>query len=331
METTNVSRKIRLISKFLGVASILASLASCDTLENDVQKPQANIPDKEIHVYSNSSSIIDLKSKIKSNDVVKLAITTQTRSGNLTNLGNGLLQYSPTAGTRRDLFGFTIYDKRNQIIVADTVVIIVEKDSTNLPCTIYPADDHVYLPSATDSTWVIDVLKNDIICGYDTADLLLSVYKPGPHFPPVQGTATVVNGRISYTTATPLTADDKIIYKLTSKRDTTVAAYGIAYIHVVKKCDFLLRNDYFTVKTDSVGTDSLFITALSNDNFCKPKNTYRYRIAQSLQGAAKIDSSGIVYKARGFAQGQVRQDTIRYEVCDTVTCKQAIVIIDFKK
>jgi hypothetical protein len=61
----------------------------------------------------------------------------------LTDLGRGLLQDSPNAGTSRDAFTFTVFDKNNEAIKQDSVVIIIENDSTNLPCGIYPGNDFV--------------------------------------------------------------------------------------------------------------------------------------------------------------------------------------------
>jgi hypothetical protein len=199
MKATKVSRKIEILSTFLClifpiIIGIL--LASCDVLESDpdILEPEVQITGDEVYVLANSTSFIDLQSKVHSNQEARLAVTSSPSHGTLTDLGKGIIQYAPKVGNSRikDGFEVTVYSKSNEIIKKDTVVIIVENDSTKLPCSIYPANDYVYNVT---SAVTVDVTANDIIC---SNDVIVSIYRPENTFPPYYGTASASGKKIVY-------------------------------------------------------------------------------------------------------------------------------------
>ena len=323
----------RLFSTFLGMAGIIAVLVSCDTLEPDLQKPTAELTGKEVHGRAESSTIIDLNSKIQTNQKVTLSVTRQTTRGTLTNLGKGLLQYSPNKGTRRDSFAFTLFGEKNEVLKEDSVVIILEPDSTNLPCGIYPADDYVLLNNSDsvslDSALWIDVLANDMICGYTRSELEVTIYQPeSGFFPPFYGSASVINNAVVYTPNTStFTGYDKIIYSIRVKNDTTVSAFSVVYIQALTSCNFRLQDDNYTIAQDTTSLPAL-LSVFNNDALCD--SSYRYDVVLSQGGTSTIDYRGIYYTPDSLGVGEERWDTLKYVVCYGDECRRATVIVNNK-
>jgi hypothetical protein len=339
MKTTKLTRMIKGMSKIFAMVFFVALFSSCDMLESDpdIQKPTADITDQQIFARSNNSVLIDLNSKVQANQIVTLAVTSSTRHGDLTDLGKGLLQYSPNAGASRDAFTFTVYDQNMDIIKLDSVIIIIEDDSTNLPCSIYPANDFVNR-NALHFTVSIDVLANDIFCGYDSTELKISIYQPDSisFVYPYAGTAKVLsNSEIEYTTGSTFSGHDKFIYKVQAKNDPAVFAFGIVYITGSSACDLQLNDDDYAFDLDSAGIDAgVFLPVFYNDVLCDSttSGSYHYRISTSPQfGVASINSKGIQYNPDSVAIGQFRTDSLRYEVCNDAKCAKASVLISLKK
>lgn len=309
---------------------VFAFLAfSCDVLESDpdVLEPKTNITGEEIYVLANSPTIVDLNAKLKSNTPVRIALTSDARHGEISDLGKGLLQYSPSEGNSRgrDGFEFTVYTLDNEVIKRDSVVIIIETDSTNLPCNIYPAPDYMY--GVDRSPVVIDVLANDIICGGQAA---LSIFKPVEAFPPYFGQAEVVDNKIRYTPASTFNGADKIVYRISLGNDTARTAYGIVYITGDSVCSFRLANDSFVVGERAL--DSLMtLPVFQNDSMCEVLSAYRVNIKSApLHGKASMAPNGINYKVPSTVSFPFL-DSFTYEVCMDATCKTARVDIEFKK
>ncbi|HTJ53007.1 MAG TPA: Ig-like domain-containing protein [Cyclobacteriaceae bacterium] len=343
MKRTNTISLIKIISPMVWLAGFMAMLVSCDTLENDLQKPTANVTGTEVHARASNSTIIDLSSKIQTNQKVTLTITRQTTQGTLSSLGKGMLKYQPYKNTTRDSFGFTIYDEHNTILTEDSVVIIVVKDSTDLPCGIYPADDYLTLNSSDSSVTTtearyINVLANDITCGYDSTEIEISIYQPGSgYFPPYQGTAEVENGLVKYTPNASFSGTDEIYYAIHIKNDTAISAIGVVHIsEITNTCKFQLNNDYYSFSKDSIGYDSLmqrgiYLSVLSNDVLGCNNIQLPYSIVfNPHHGSATISGDLILYKPDSLYAGQFRTDSLRYQVCSDSICLQAMTIINIQ-
>src|SRR5687768_11765259 len=143
MKTTKIDFKVKIPLTFSGLLLIFILLFSCDVLEPDADllNPTINMTEEEVFVLYNNSAFIDLNSKIKTAQLVSLSVTSTTKFGTLTDLGQGLLQYTPAAGRKnvRDGFEFTVRGANQEILKIDTITISVQKDSTNFPCGIFPA------------------------------------------------------------------------------------------------------------------------------------------------------------------------------------------------
>src|SRR6187401_3600772 len=88
MKTTKLSFNPKILSGFLWLICLIPLLTSCDVLEDDPDTldPGTDVSKREVHIFANSASVIDLNSIIQTNQPVRLEITSQTRKGDLTNL-----------------------------------------------------------------------------------------------------------------------------------------------------------------------------------------------------------------------------------------------------
>src|SRR5688572_22836495 len=113
MNAIKLNEKTNIFLKLFCCVCIACSFSGCDTLESDPDNlnPQTGLTGEEVFVLANSPAFIDLNSKVQSNVSARIAVTSDTRNGTLTDLGKGILQYSPSVGnsSARDGFEFTVY------------------------------------------------------------------------------------------------------------------------------------------------------------------------------------------------------------------------------
>lgn len=162
MKTTKIWFRPHLVVTLLTLSLMTGCFFSCDTLEpdSDLLAPKVQVSAAEVYAYANNSTFIDLSSAVKTNLPVRFSITAAPKYGTLTDLGQGILQYTPGTKTNtRDGFGFAVFSD-NTIIKTDTITIAIGSDSTSLPCGIFPADDHVFGVQPNVPV-VIPVLAND--------------------------------------------------------------------------------------------------------------------------------------------------------------------------
>jgi hypothetical protein len=298
---------------------------SCDVLQDDDPSTdsQVEISNDKVYVLPNGSAYIDLYSKVKTSGTVKLNISGQPRHGNITELSSGFLQYSPDNAFKRgqDAIAFSIYSATNEFIKFDSVIIIVEDDTTQLPCGIYPRNDSVYNVTGPVT---IDVLQNDVLC--DSSDLIVEVYKPSASFPPYAGTATVVSGnRIQYTPGSSFTGTDKIIYKVYSPTDTAKIGFGVVYIEKEQPCNWQLRNDHYTVNSDSLTTNLLRLLVFNNDTLCLDTAQYTFSISKAPRyGTASLYKTYAIDYIVPDTTATIT-DSLYYKVCYGSQCKEASV------
>jgi hypothetical protein len=322
MKATKVSRKIEILSTFFRLGLIITFLASCDVLESDpdVLEPAVEITGEEVYVLSNGTSFIDLQSRVQSNLEARLAVTTSPSHGTLTDLGKGIIQYAPKAGNTRvkDGFEVTVFSTNNEILKKDTVVIIVENDSTKLPCSIYPVNDYVHNVT---SPVAIDVTANDIIC---SGDVIVSVYRPENTFPPYYGTATVSGKKIVYTPGASFSGEDKLMYKLTAANDPKLSAYGMVYVSGDSSCMLRLNDDQLSFGGLLAGS-TINLPVFGNDEICGALNLFQVNIKTNpLFGKAFVTSDEVYYVVPDSA-GYALNDHFTYEVCLDAVCKTARV------
>lgn len=335
MKSTKIDFRTKIVSTLLGLSAIIPLFFSCDVLEPDadVLKPAVSITEGQVFVLSNNSAFIDLNTKIKTTRPVRLSVTSSTKFGLLSDLGKGLLQYTPSVGKKKahDAFEFTVFSENNEVIKVDTVTIIIENDSTNLPCGIFPADDYVY-GAKKNIPFGIHVLSNDYICGTDSADLVVSIFRPDNTFPPYFGSAEVIGQTVFYTPGNTFEDFDKLMYKVHPQGDPGKAVYGMVYIAGEQPCDFVLKDDNFTFEADSL-SGLLELPALQNDSLCQAINNYQINIAVPPKyGNANVAGQVITYQvADTITTGPSFSDFFLYEVCIDAHCKTAKIEVGVKK
>lgn len=329
MKTTKIDYLAKIVSTILALSGIVGFLWSCDVMnpDADLLQPTVTIDGDEVFVLSNSSTFIDLTSKVKTNKPVRISITLQTKAGELADLGKGLLHYTPTAGTTqtKDSFGFTVFSERNEVIKEDTVEISIEKDSTHLPCAIFPVDDYVY-GARSGTPLRIGVLLNDYICGADSTDLIITIYHPDDSFPPHAGRAEVTGQTVVYTPGEAFENADNIIYRIQSAAEPEKAVYGMIYVAGEQPCQLSVHDDIFAFERDSL-SGTVFLPTFYNDSLCDSPVNMRVRISQPPRlGSATLTSEGFTYQlADTSTLSEYFTDYFLYEVCADAVCESARV------
>lgn len=315
----------------IGALISIIMIYGCDSLESDVAPkiPQVALDGTEIYIARNGTGIIDLNNMVKSSGAVRLDVTGKPVSGTLTKLSGAVLQYLPNANftSGRDAFEFSIYSRENTLLGKDTVIIIVEPDSTQLPCGVYPQTDYV---KGVSSSHLIQVLQNDILCG-DSADFAVEVYQPDTSYPPTFGTAIVQGQSLRYTPGPGFAGYDSIVYKVYDVRDTTRWGIGRVYMSPASACTFEVYNDSFVFRRDSIGADTTaFLDIYSNDQLCgKPASHYQFTLIDDGDiGSASFDNSGLRYRIPGAPQ--TFSDSAVYKLCYGARCEIARVYIQVK-
>jgi hypothetical protein len=329
MKENKLKNTIGILDRLLLAFGLALTLVSCDMLESDpdVLEPSTTITGDEIIVLANAPSFIDLNATLKTNVPARVAITSKARYGDIIDLGKGVLQYTPLNGnsSARDGFEFTVYSLNNEVIKRDTIDIIVEHDSTKLPCNLYPRPDFVY--GIGQDSIKIDVTANDIICG---TDVTVSIFRPSNSFPPHHGYAHVYNDDIYYSPKPSFQGTDKIIYKLTSTSDSTHVAYSIVYITKDSACTFRLADDDY-VWSESAADSLLLLPVFQNDSLCRPLIHYTVNLkVLPLYGQAMRVPNGFTYKAPASTTAPF-EDRFSYELCADGVCKTARVSVTLKK
>lgn len=315
------------------MGALALCFTACDTLKEDpdVFVDDTGLKNNDVVVSSNRASVIDLNGRIRANRPVTLTVTQPTTKGKLSSLGLGLLRYVPDNRNSytRDAFEFTVYSESNEILARDTVVIVVEPDSTKLPCGPYPTDDYVYNFHG-DHPVTIDVLANDNLCGLDTLDYTLSIFWQGNNTGPRHGDAIVANNKIVYTAGASYTKVDTLLYKIQS-RDLRRIAFGYVYISastITPPCTFTLRGDTLQINPDTLKADTVLLRVLGNDTLCDSLFAYKISIAKApLYGQARMGWEGVTYTPDNLPAGTSRTDSLRYQLCRDAVCRQAKVVI----
>lgn len=321
---------------------LAATFSACDVLEDDDPIGGGKgvvLDNSDVKMLSRGTAYIDLYARVKTERPIRLDITAEPARGTLRELRTGLLQYQANADFTkgRDFFRVSVYAEDNTLLLEDTVGIVIEDDTTNLPCGIYTRSDSAHVSG--DSTVYIYPLANDLLCG-DTAHYHVEIYQPNNTLPPHYGTATVdaQHNYIIYTPTINPPKDDLIIYKVYDVTDTTRVGYGVIFITATsgpgeqpeQPCQFLLLDDAYTFPADTVLTDSLRFRPLENDSLCNTSGKYTLSIAKKpTNGHATAYKSGLMEYMPAEQPYRGLRDSLTYRVCRGDTCRTAKIRIYF--
>lgn len=300
--------------------------AGCDTFESDFTEPSVKTSGDELFVLAEGETVIDLKSLVSTNFSGRLSVTELPSYGQLQNIADGLLRYSPDKGLgrRRDNFEFTVFSSSNVILSKDTIYINIETDSTKLPCTLYPRPD--YISGVDDEGSVaIKVTENDILCGHSVN---VELYQPVPGALPRHGSASVDGATVYYTPGASFTGTDTLIYRISAVQNPSLVAYGSVYINRDSACAFTIADDDY--RLDSLATtEAFYLDVFANDVLCDSLDRYEVSILSNPDnGTVNFTGKGFYYLPR--TQPATRNDAFIYAVRQGTNQKQARVMLTFE-
>lgn len=306
----------------LAILSVLTIFYSCDSLEDDVrpQAPTFELVNDEFHVLTDGKGYIDLYSIVKTQSKIKLNVSSQPTNGNLWEVGPGLLKYVPLKNYKgRDAFLFSIYNTDNKLLKTDTIDLVVDEDTSNLPC-IYPQDDWIY---SAGSPITVDVLANDVVCD-DSSDLVVEIYRPNNNFPPHSGTAIVTAGKqISYSTATTgNNVRDSVIYKLYKASNPGVFGFATLAIDInggSNSCTPVIRDDSYYLQMGNPSADTLNLYVLLNDDVCEGISDITVT-GLPHHSTIAVNSDHIRYPYELSESTPTITDSLTYKVCVDQQC-----------
>ncbi len=334
-----MTHKIKSTLVALGLLSVVVLLYACDKLESDVKPdgPPAQLLKKEFHILTDGTAYIDLQSIVKSHATVRVDVSSQPHKGKISKVGGGVLRYSPDEDFKkgRDSFGVSFFNENNELLLTDSVVIIVE-DSTLAPCGYYSRDEWIW---TSGEYFYHDVLANDFICG-DTSDLIVEIFKPSSNSAPHLGTATVNHNTITYI---PQLGDmaihtiDTVVYKILKASDKSVIGYSTLHLDI--RCDNGKNISGVSIppKAPRVGMDSVWLSIPTNgkgavvrcgityDKFAltdQPKN------GKAVFYTKENESAIILYIYERTEPFQMFTDIINYRVCNEQTCLDGIGYVE---
>lgn len=319
-------RMVRLSMETALLMFFLLFAAGCDTLEEDhVANPDVEVENNSVVILPDGTTLLDLKAMVKSAGRVKLSINTQPGNGSLTEFSDGLFQYSPKAGFNKgkDAFSFSIYSMENTLLDSDTVTIILENDTTKLPCGLYPRNDFVY--GITTKT-TINVLFNDFLCG-DSTDIGLEIFQHAS-LPPMKGSAVVKNNMIEYTPGAGSSEGDLFIYRVFDKTNSSKVGFATVYILPEPVCNFELLNDSFTFRMDTLQSDTVHLTVLNNDQLCG--GGYQLTLPDNGKVGEAFIADPVRYRIPPNVQTSFT-DSVTYKVCYGADCRQARAYVSVVK
>lgn len=306
------------------IATMAAAIVwSCDSFDPDVTaQDKVSLEQNQFYTLSNSSTVIDLKSVVKSSGKVDLLIDQQPGHGSLTRLGAGLYAYMPAADFKggRDYFTLDIRQD-GKSLATESIYLEVGQDTTQLPCGVYALMDRVVIPdTAALQVVTIDVLANDHICGTDSSDLEVSVFSTPRH-----GSVAVSGNRILYTTS-GYAGYDQFLYEVRSVADTSVHSLGLVSLILGDTCRLVARPDSVNVSANSQGF-GVNIFVLDNDSYCDSIPALSIVTGQHF-GTVTVDQEAgtLFYKPDNSTYAPV--DSLQYRICrSSGACSSAWVRI----
>lgn len=347
------SSEWRRASAFLMCLVLSLWMVNCDTFDTETSDDGNTVTaiQREVVVTPKNAGIFDLRSMWATKADRRLVITSPPTLGTLISMGNDVLRYVPNQGVFRgtDKIKISIYSPSSVIEKVDSIVVIIEPDSTHVPCNLSVRTQDDYVSFKGGQYLDVDVLENDTVCGVPRAQLVVTLpdnlILAGTPIPPsYYGTVEVLeDGRIRYTPGPNFTNADKFVYKVEkpidvpSKGDYATVGYGFVYIAGGSASDsckakLALHDDLFEFKLDSIDPlDSLYLPTAANDTICEyALNNFLFSFKEVPQGKLFYGHNyGFTYLpppniTKGFT------DTFTYGVCVDQVCKEATVQLKFK-
>lgn len=213
-------------TKFTSIVLSLFVILSCDQFREDFipTGKQITFNKTEYYILPGSSVVIDLRTIIDHSFIkATLEISENPVRGQLTQLEDLLLKYEPGSEFTQGNDTFTLsLQSDGETVSNEAIYFIVKPSIEDLPCALFAIQDKV-APQGQASI-VIDFLANDRICGVDSADLEMSIYKRPSH-----GNAILSGEEIIYEPEAGFVGEDEIMYQLRQKGRENEIASGQNY------------------------------------------------------------------------------------------------------
>lgn len=317
----------------LAIALTLFAAWSCDLFDDDVvpEQSQVTVGKTDVYALTNSTAIIDLKSMIKSYSQVELTVTTQPAHGNLQKIREAVFQYTPDANFRNGKDHFRIRLSSNgKTVTEDSVIIHVGQDTTQFPCGLYALMDSVNIPANHPGVTVIDALDNDFTCGFEPADLKLTLFSNAQH-----GVAAVDNNfkLASYQQDANFSGHDYFLYQITSISDTSYSSIGVVSIFVDNGgvCEINLEDDGFFQEVTSATSPVFNINVTFNDELCDYNPAVDLLIINGApgRGTAVLSAGGDIQYTVSEPFTESFNDSLTYKYCKNDVCYTATLRLTF--
>ncbi len=206
----------------------LVVLLACDSFKEEFIQPvdEVTFSQTEFYAVPGSSVVIDLNSVIKQSLTNAVIEFSRPEHGVLSQLDPVLLEYTPNVKflEGKDSFVLSAY-KDGALLTSQSVTIVMKSNKEQFPCGLFAIGDKVRATVAFPVS--IDFLTNDLVCGMDVSDVLVSIYSL-----PAFGSATVVGDSIiKYVPQAMYEGKDKLVYKLTNSSGEGIS-YGVVRVTV---------------------------------------------------------------------------------------------------
>lgn len=268
---------------------------------------------KTISVLSNDT---DIENDINPNSMV---IIDGPNHGSAV-ITSGVINYTPIANFHGiDTVIYSVCDQTVPTALCDTAYIIIQV--TSVPDKPVSANDLVTLNE--NDTLAISVLVNDTDIDNDIDPSTVQIIDAPNH-----GTATVLNGVVTYIATTNYNGPDTLTYKVcdlsspVSLCDTALIIFNIIPIPNPP----FANQDTITILEEGIALIPVLLNDTDIENDINPNSIQIISVAH--HGNASVLSNSIQYIPNGQYNGV---DTLTYSVCDMTTptpqCDTAFVII----
>lgn len=305
---------------------IMLAVFSCDLFEKDAvpDDQSANVVQHDFYVLPNSSAVFDLRSLVTAQEEISVSITDQPNRGSLNKLTESIYRFDPLDSFTSGKDQFVIAFHRNgATLKSDTVVIIVEQDTTQFPCEIFAVEDLV--STNVGEEVIIPVLQNDRVCGFSRNSLTIEI-----HTFPSNGEAKVTEDSIYYRPETGFSGKDQFIYKISVPDHPVVL--GLVTVQVgAQPCGIQLNPDHFTSMVTDLTLATIDLSVVANDQLCSidtAKASFTI-VKQPGNGTLNVVRFGHIQYTTSAPVTQDMTDSLTYEICFNNKCYETGVRLSF--
>lgn len=287
----------------------------CERIAEDVEPSDVETPvetgGRVYYTFQNSIVAIDPISLVTSSEIERINILTTPTYGSISFSDNNLLVYTPNDNIKEATEQLSLEAvKKNGTKTINEITINIIAEDFKMPCINIAMTDKVKLD--INSTIIIDVLKNDVIC--EGVFKQLSIFKD-----PENGVVNkTLDNKIEYTPNTGFKGNDRFLYAIDVEKDgKIIKKIAFCQIQVIDTaCKTILKIDNAFLKQQNF-IEPINIPVLANDELCpNDLSKGKLELEQSpKKGACQIlPNKTIVYQLSfGTAPIPTFRDSFEYK------------------